>query len=109
MHDLKKPLLFLAVALTTFTGMVLEIALTRVLSILFFYNYVFVILSVAVLGMGLGAAVVHRQRKLWANGQLGWLALAAANGPPTGTWPRIPWTRRRRWPGCRIATASRAP
>ncbi|MCA9926196.1 MAG: hypothetical protein KC421_27685 [Anaerolineales bacterium] len=77
MHDLKKPLLFLAVALTTFTGMVLEIALTRVLSILFFYNYVFVILSVAVLGMGLGAAVVHRQRKLWANGQLGWLALAA--------------------------------
>ncbi|MCB9004084.1 MAG: hypothetical protein H6664_06895 [Ardenticatenaceae bacterium] len=71
------PLLFLAVALTTFTGMMLEIALTRALSILFFYNYVFVILSVAVLGMGLGAAVVHQQRKLWADGRLGWLALAA--------------------------------
>ncbi|MCB9446195.1 MAG: hypothetical protein H6669_18355 [Ardenticatenaceae bacterium] len=76
---MKRPfsLLFLAVALTTFAGMVLEIALTRVLSILFFYNYVFVILAVAVLGMGLGAAVVHQRRQLWADGRLGWLALAA--------------------------------
>lgn len=57
--------------------MVLEIALTRVLSILFFYNYVFVILAVAVLGMGLGAAVVHQRRRMWTGARLGWLALAA--------------------------------
>ncbi len=71
------PLLFLAVALTSFTGLILEIALTRLLSILFFYNYVFVILSVAMLGIGVGAAVVH-QWQTWANSRrLGWLALAA--------------------------------
>ena len=35
----------------------LEIALTRVLSVVYFYAYVYVVLSVAVLGVGLGAAL----------------------------------------------------
>lgn len=39
------------------SGLVLEIALTRVLSILYFSPFVYVLLAVAVLGTGIGAAV----------------------------------------------------
>src|SRR5215203_1981295 len=36
--------------------MVLEIAFTRLFSVLLFYHYVFLVLAVALLGLGLGAA-----------------------------------------------------
>ena len=47
----------MGVALLSAGGLVLEIALTRVLSVVYFYAYVYVVLSVAVLGVGLGAAL----------------------------------------------------
>jgi SAM-dependent methyltransferase len=39
-------------------GLIVEIALTRVLSVLYLQSYVFLVLSVAVLGLGLGAALL---------------------------------------------------
>jgi predicted membrane-bound spermidine synthase len=47
--------------------MVLEITLTRVFSVLFFYHYVFAILSIAMLGVGVGAALVYQWGKLPAH------------------------------------------
>ena len=52
--------LLLGTSLIALSGMWLELALTRIFAVLFFYNYVFVILTVAVLGMSFGAAAVHQ-------------------------------------------------
>lgn len=46
----------LGLALFSGTGLCLEVALTRLLSVLYFPQYVFVVLSFAILGIGLGAA-----------------------------------------------------
>ncbi|MGD8737507.1 MAG: hypothetical protein PVJ85_12205, partial [Anaerolineae bacterium] len=56
--------LLAGIGLISLAGMALEIILTRVFSVLFFYHYVFAILSIAVMGLGLGAALVYR----WAPG-----------------------------------------
>src|SRR5215213_9841562 len=38
-------------------GLILEVALTRLFSVLLFYHYVFLVLAVALLGLGLGGAL----------------------------------------------------
>ncbi len=58
---MRSRLLLSGIALVSLAGMLLEIALTRVFSVIFFYHYVFAILSAAVLGIGLGAAIVHQR------------------------------------------------
>ncbi len=65
-----------AVALLAGAGLVLEIALTRVLSLLYFSPFVYVLLAVAVLGLGLGAALAT----LWpaSRGAVGRSSSAAA-------------------------------
>jgi len=57
---------FLMLALLSGGGLFLEIALTRLFSTLFFPPYVFAIISVAVLGIGLGAAIATI-RPAWRN------------------------------------------
>jgi len=52
----------LGLALFTGSSLFLEIALTRLLSTLFFPPYVFAVLSVAILGIGLGAAAAYDAR-----------------------------------------------
>ncbi len=51
-----------AVAALSAAGLTLEIALTRLASLLYFSPFVYVLLSVAVLGLGLGAAVATAWR-----------------------------------------------
>jgi hypothetical protein len=61
-HQRPRQLIFLTgIALISLAGMALEITLTRVFSVLFFYHYVFAILSIAMLGVGLGAALVYQR------------------------------------------------
>lgn len=67
-----------AVALMSGAGLMLELAMTRVLSVLYLQSYVFLVLAIAVLGLGLGASLsigfpVLRQRKQVTN----YLLLAA--------------------------------
>lgn len=62
----QKPRLTLAVALISLAGLALEIALTRLFSVLYFPPAVFAILSLAILGIGLGAALVT-WRERWQN------------------------------------------
>lgn len=57
----KKQLLILltSVFLISFSLIALEISVTRLLSVLLSYHYVFVVLSLALLGLGLGGIFVH--------------------------------------------------
>src|SRR4030043_1024017 len=52
-------LLFSAIFLISFSLIAFEIALSRVLSVLLSYHYVFAVLSLALLGLGLGGMFVH--------------------------------------------------
>src|SRR5438876_3516263 len=51
------------VFLTTFSGLVFEIGLTRIYSATIWYHYAFVAVSVALLGWGLGGVALHLLRR----------------------------------------------
>lgn len=55
-----KPL-YLSVALISVSVLMLEIGLTRIFSVMFESHYVFLVISLAVLGLGLGGVYVHKQ------------------------------------------------
>ncbi|MCB0161812.1 MAG: hypothetical protein KDD83_26925, partial [Caldilineaceae bacterium] len=66
------------VALLAAGGLMLEIGLTRLFSTLYYPPYVFVVLSLAVLGIGLGAGLVAWQPGLARAGLLPWYAGGAS-------------------------------
>src|ERR1700691_6666714 len=74
------PLLYLAVALTTCATLLLELALTRIFSVVFYYHFAFLAISIALFGLGAGGvfsyAVAGWKGNLLSN--LGWLS--ASNG-----------------------------
>src|SRR5438270_12266253 len=49
----------LAVALVSFSSLLLELALTRLFSVVLFYHFAFFAISVALLGLGSGGVFVH--------------------------------------------------
>jgi peptidoglycan biosynthesis protein MviN/MurJ (putative lipid II flippase) len=54
-----------AVGLTSFAALLLELALTRIFSVVFFYHYAFLAISTALLGLGAGGVFAYlRQRHL---------------------------------------------
>jgi spermidine synthase len=52
--------LFVGISLISFTTLVLEISVTRIASALFTHHYAFVVVSMAVMGLGLGGLLVHK-------------------------------------------------
>ena len=60
---MKKVFQLSALGLITFSVIVYELLLTRIFSLIFSYHYVFAILSVAMLGSGTGALLLHWFRK----------------------------------------------
>ena len=48
------PLLYLAVALTTLATLLLELSLTRIFSVVFYYHLAFLAISIALFGLGAG-------------------------------------------------------
>src|ERR1700761_1852484 len=48
------PLLYIAVALTTMATLLLELSLTRVFSVVFYYHFAFLAISIALFGLGVG-------------------------------------------------------
>ena len=83
------PVLIAVFALSA-AGLAFEVSLTRIFSLLFQYHYVFLIVSLAVLGLGLGAALGHLglQRQWIAGGQenLNRLSLALAVSLPAAAF-----------------------
>src|SRR5471030_1778082 len=56
----------LAVALVSMASLLLELALTRLFSVVLFYHFAFFAISVALLGLGSGGVFAHVRRQ-WLN------------------------------------------
>lgn len=71
----------LAVALMSFSALLLELGLTRLFSVVLFYHFAFLAISIALLGLGAGAVFAFLRREWlerWSISQLG-ATLCAAN------------------------------
>jgi len=55
-------ILVAGVALTSFASLLLELGLTRLFSVVLFYHYAFLAISVALLGLGAGGVFAHLRR-----------------------------------------------
>src|SRR2546425_3472123 len=69
------------VALSSFAALLLELALTRLFSVVLFYHFAFLAISVALLGLGAGGVLAHLWRKWLSRWDLRTLgsALSAAS------------------------------
>lgn len=61
----------LAVALVSFSSLLLELAMTRLFSVVLFYHFAFFAISVALLGLGSGGVFAHIRREWLARFDLG--------------------------------------
>ncbi|MDP4192737.1 MAG: hypothetical protein Q8858_14315 [Bacteroidota bacterium] len=81
-----KKIQYLVVALLSLSMIAVELSWTRIFSAEFFYTFAFLILSLAILGMGLGALILRLFPKLNEKDNLGLLlsltALMTLAGPP---------------------------
>ena len=71
----------LAVGLMSFSALLLELGLTRLFSVVLFYHFAFLAISIALLGLGAGAVFAFLRREWleqWTIGELG-MTLCAAN------------------------------
>jgi hypothetical protein len=76
--SVNRRLLFSGIFLTSLSGLVLEIAITRIFSAAIWYHFAFVAVSVALLGLGAsGLFVQYRLRKIKENWAEGLTVLAA--------------------------------
>src|SRR4030081_3907853 len=58
-------ILLTGLALTSFAALLLELALTRLFSVVLFYHFAFLAISIALLGLGAGGVFAHlRKRQL---------------------------------------------
>lgn len=56
------PALLFGIALTSFSALLLELALTRLFSVVLFYHFAFLAISVALLGLGAGGVYAYLRR-----------------------------------------------
>ena len=56
------PFLLAAIALTSFSALLLELSLTRLFSVVLFYHFAFLAISVALLGLGAGGVFAYLRR-----------------------------------------------
>ncbi len=72
----------LAIGLMSFSALLLELGLTRLFSVVLFYHFAFLAISIALLGLGAGAVFAYLRREWlerWHVGQLGaWLCAVNA-------------------------------
>ena len=71
----------LAIGLMSFSALLLELGLTRLFSVVLFYHFAFLAISIALLGLGAGAVFAYLRREWlerWSISQLG-AVLCAAN------------------------------
>ncbi len=74
--------LLVGIALASFSALLLELALTRLFSVVLFYHFAFLAISIALLGMGSGGVFAHLGRNWLARVEtrdlLAWLCVANA-------------------------------
>jgi hypothetical protein len=95
------PQVYFGVAATSLATLLLELALTRVFSVVYFYHFAFLAISIALFGLGAGGVfsyvVAGWRGSLYA--KLGGLAISNAVGDcdlpqPICSIPAAKWTRR---------------
>src|SRR5215471_7522585 len=59
---LRTPTLLVAIGLSSFSALLLELTLTRLFSVVLFYHYAFLAISLALLGLGAGGVLAHLER-----------------------------------------------
>ncbi len=72
--------LYLSVALISLSVLIVEISLTRVFSVMFSYHYVFILVSLAILGLGAGGIYVHKRGKRMEGGKVNQEILPISSG-----------------------------
>src|ERR1700740_1981924 len=60
--EIPESTLFAALALTQFSTLLLELALTRLFSVVLFYHFAFLAISIALLGLGAGGVFAYLRR-----------------------------------------------
>lgn len=71
--------IYMGVGLTTLATLIVELALTRIFSVVFYYHFAFLAISIALFGLGAGGVfsyVIARGGGLYS--KLGWLSAASA-------------------------------
>src|SRR5215467_12234387 len=61
--QISSPTMMIAVALVSFASLLLELAMTRLFSVVLFYHFAFFAISVALLGLGAGGVFAHIGRE----------------------------------------------
>ena len=59
LDQLREPILIGGIALGSFSALLLELALTRLFSVVLFYHFAFLAISIALLGLGAGGVYAH--------------------------------------------------
>lgn len=72
--------LYLSVALISMSVLIVEISLARVFSLMFSYHYVFLLISLAILGLGAGGIYVHKRGEKGADGKVNQKILPFSSG-----------------------------
>ena len=78
--SVNRRLLFAGIFLASLSGLVLEIALTRIFSAAIWYHFAFVAVSVALIGLGASGLVVHYRLKKIKENWAGNLTIASSIG-----------------------------
>lgn len=71
-------ILFAGVALSSFSALLLELSLTRLFSVVLFYHFAFLAISIALLGLGAGGVVAHLRKSSLQEHELRKIASACA-------------------------------
>src|SRR3954462_13869719 len=77
--EIPESTLLTGLGLTSFAALLLELALTRLFSVILFYHFAFLAISIALLGLGAGgvfAYVAKRRLQRWSIGEIGWFCCA---------------------------------
>src|SRR5206468_10177255 len=61
-HPITSATLVLGVALSSFCALLLELTLTRLFSVVLFYHFAFLAISIALLGLGAGGVFAHLRK-----------------------------------------------
>ena len=70
MQDRRNRTLLADVALSSFAALLLELALTRLFSVILFYHFAFLAISIALLGLGTGGIFAHINKNLLSRFEL---------------------------------------
>ena len=60
------------IALCSFAALLLELALTRLFSVVLFYHFAFLAISIALLGLGAGGVFAHLRKEQLARFETRW-------------------------------------